>query len=150
MTRPLAPCGTDAAYQRHYRRGEPIDDACREAHNAKNGPLRRAARASEGTPCTSCPGMRKPYTGLPSKDWCQNCYDRWKRAGRPADGPPPPPANPSEPGAEANRRKSAERRQEYYDLRDLMGFTPEQAASDIDISPRTARKWDKRREAVSA
>lgn len=27
-----APCGTERAYQRHYYRGEPIDDECREAH----------------------------------------------------------------------------------------------------------------------
>ena len=40
-TRPLSPCGTDGAYDRHARLGEPIDDACREAHNAR----RRADRA---------------------------------------------------------------------------------------------------------
>ncbi|MEU1800819.1 hypothetical protein [Streptomyces sp. NPDC019937] len=35
-TRPLAPCGTLAAYQRHMRKHEPIDDACRQANtNAK-------------------------------------------------------------------------------------------------------------------
>lgn len=28
------PCGTDAAYHRHRAHGEPIDDACREGHNA--------------------------------------------------------------------------------------------------------------------
>ncbi|GAA2630014.1 hypothetical protein [Streptomyces axinellae] len=26
----VSPCGTDAAYRRHQRRGEPIDDACRD------------------------------------------------------------------------------------------------------------------------
>lgn len=26
------PCGTYAAYQRHYRRGQPIDQACRDAN----------------------------------------------------------------------------------------------------------------------
>ena len=31
MTRLLKPCGTVAAYARHVRRGEPIDDACRDA-----------------------------------------------------------------------------------------------------------------------
>lgn len=31
--RELAPCGTESAYQRHHRRGEPVDDACRGAHN---------------------------------------------------------------------------------------------------------------------
>jgi hypothetical protein len=28
---PLRPCGTYAAYRRHKRRGEPADEACREA-----------------------------------------------------------------------------------------------------------------------
>ena len=32
--RPPAPCGTDAAYHRHVRNGEPKDDACRAAHAA--------------------------------------------------------------------------------------------------------------------
>lgn len=31
---PSQPCGTLAAYRRHTRRGEPIDDACRLAYNA--------------------------------------------------------------------------------------------------------------------
>jgi excisionase family DNA binding protein len=29
-----APCGTPTAYQRHWRNGEPIDEACRKAHAA--------------------------------------------------------------------------------------------------------------------
>lgn len=29
--RELQPCGTYAAYQRHWRKGEPIDEACRQA-----------------------------------------------------------------------------------------------------------------------
>lgn len=31
MPRALAPCGTAAAYRRHKRRGEPVDDACAAA-----------------------------------------------------------------------------------------------------------------------
>lgn len=31
MPRSLAPCGTAAAYRRHKRRGEPVDDACAAA-----------------------------------------------------------------------------------------------------------------------
>jgi hypothetical protein len=33
-SRPLAPCGTYAAFKRHKRRGEPVDEACRLARNA--------------------------------------------------------------------------------------------------------------------
>lgn len=32
--RELQPCGTNAAWHRHYLHGEPIDDACRDAHLA--------------------------------------------------------------------------------------------------------------------
>jgi hypothetical protein len=32
--KPTAPCGTVAAYRRHQRNNEPIDQACREANNA--------------------------------------------------------------------------------------------------------------------
>jgi hypothetical protein len=30
--RELKPCGTEAAYRRHLRNGEPTDEACRAAH----------------------------------------------------------------------------------------------------------------------
>lgn len=43
-TRPPAPCGTPSAYDRHIRNGEPIDDACREAHNAKRRQFKTKAR----------------------------------------------------------------------------------------------------------
>lgn len=36
----VAPCGTLAAYRRHLRRREPVDEACRQAHNT---PRRTAA-----------------------------------------------------------------------------------------------------------
>ncbi|MFF9844651.1 WhiB family transcriptional regulator [Streptomyces sp. NPDC013740] len=42
---PPAPCGTRAAYMRHLRRKEPVDDACREANNAAN--RAKAARQRE-------------------------------------------------------------------------------------------------------
>lgn len=42
--RELAPCGTESAYQRHHRRDEPIDDACREAHNDAAAMYRQSKR----------------------------------------------------------------------------------------------------------
>jgi hypothetical protein len=42
--RTLKPCGTQAAYNRHRRRGEPIDDACRQAHSAAGAPRKREQR----------------------------------------------------------------------------------------------------------
>lgn len=38
MPRDLKPCGTRAAYVRHVRRGEPVDEACAQAaRDQKNG-----------------------------------------------------------------------------------------------------------------
>lgn len=48
---PLATCGTRTAYERHRRRGEPIDDACRVAQ----AEWMRARRANHNT-SMSCPG----------------------------------------------------------------------------------------------
>lgn len=48
--RAKSPCGTPAAYDRHCRDGEEIDDDCRAAHNEKNrekAAQKRAARAKE-------------------------------------------------------------------------------------------------------
>ena len=39
----LAPCGTRTAYNRHRRRGEPVDEACRPANNESAARRRRAA-----------------------------------------------------------------------------------------------------------
>lgn len=47
--KPLAPCGTQAAYERHLRRKEPVDEACRKAHNDR----RRADRAQARTKTTA-------------------------------------------------------------------------------------------------
>ena len=40
----LQPCGSDAAYQRHVKYGEPVDDRCRDAHNADQNQRRAKAR----------------------------------------------------------------------------------------------------------
>ncbi|MGW3019934.1 WhiB family transcriptional regulator [Streptomyces longwoodensis] len=48
-----APCGTRAAYQRHLRKGEPVDDACRTANARGAGHYRRTGstrRAPSGAP----------------------------------------------------------------------------------------------------
>jgi hypothetical protein len=34
VPRELQPCGTEAAYARHLKYGEPTDEACRKAHRA--------------------------------------------------------------------------------------------------------------------
>ncbi|MCD7440287.1 WhiB family transcriptional regulator [Streptomyces lincolnensis] len=49
--RPLAPCGTKAAYDRHVRKKEPIDSACREANT-------RCAASWRHTGSTKVPAAR--------------------------------------------------------------------------------------------
>ncbi|MFI2033686.1 WhiB family transcriptional regulator [Streptomyces bottropensis] len=39
--RPIAPCGTKSAYERHRRKREPIDQACRDANSFANREYRR-------------------------------------------------------------------------------------------------------------
>lgn len=52
MSRPLQPCGTIAAYARHVRRDEPIDEACREAMRAYQRVRRTGStEARELQPC---------------------------------------------------------------------------------------------------
>ncbi|MFI2911154.1 WhiB family transcriptional regulator [Streptomyces sp. PDY-4] len=43
-----APCGTRSAYQRHVKKGEPIDDACRAANTAAD---RRLRTSGSTRPC---------------------------------------------------------------------------------------------------
>ena len=48
MTQSLQPCGTYAAYQRHYRRGEEPCEACRQAYLLRNRTVVRRYRAKHG------------------------------------------------------------------------------------------------------
>jgi hypothetical protein len=86
--KPLKPCGTPAAYWRHKRRREPVDDACKAAHarycTARS--RRRRALAPLGD-CGGC-GRERP---LFEHDWCASCVTRWHRDGKPEAGPPPLP-----------------------------------------------------------
>lgn len=45
--RPRKPCGTTAAYRRHKAHGEPVDDACVQAHRADARIRRREWRARQ-------------------------------------------------------------------------------------------------------
>ncbi|HEY9367890.1 WhiB family transcriptional regulator [Streptomyces sp.] len=77
-TRPLAPCGTGAAYDRHVRNHEPVDNACREAHNAERRAARARKKAAAGEPvagpvvCGTRRGYRKHHSnGEPACDACR-------------------------------------------------------------------------------
>jgi hypothetical protein len=61
--RPLADCGTESAYDRHVRRGEPIDDACRAAHTRASAERRERAKEApkkrEPAKCGTRPGYQR-------------------------------------------------------------------------------------------
>lgn len=59
----LAPCGTDAAYRRHLRRGEPACEACLQAAR------RRAAARSGYQADVLTPDRREIRNGLPFKPY---------------------------------------------------------------------------------
>jgi ribosomal protein L37AE/L43A len=129
MTRQLKPCGTNAAWERHCYHSEPVDDACEQAHRAYNRDRARdiRARQTDAPPCTSCGKPRKAHQG--ARGWCQACYCRWAKAGRPTDGPPPV------------RARNAGRREDYRWLRDI-GEPIATAAQRVGITRETAQKWE--------
>lgn len=132
------PCGTIAAWQRHHRqglRGDQIDPACRAAHNAYTNACRRKAKARgrRPPPCTACGRERPPTTGR--RGWCDACYGRWLRGGRPADGPPP---------SSFDAFKGW--REDFAFLRE-QGEGVEVAAQRVGIAVRTAQNWESKRKA---
>jgi hypothetical protein len=91
MSAQLSPCGTYAAGRRHYRHGEPLDDACREAVAEHN------RRRSDGNDCERCGRPRKarvrksgPWAGTTHLEGagglCDMCYTADRRA-KPATAP---------------------------------------------------------------
>ncbi|OZB87552.1 MAG: hypothetical protein B7X41_12710 [Microbacterium sp. 14-71-5] len=68
MARPLAPCGTPAAYRRHRRRGEPVDDACaaaaREQKNSRVRGKREKVAAVVAIAVTEAPADDAPIDEL--------------------------------------------------------------------------------------
>lgn len=94
----IAPCGTPSAYTRHIKRGEPIDDACRQANTE--------AKRTKGTPT---PSRRKPiahgelrgakqhrYRGEPLCEPCHQAEADYQRGrGHASTGPRRPKAAPA-------------------------------------------------------
>lgn len=153
MARELQPCGTPGAYIRHWRRGEPIDNACREAHNAQvRRSLQKTAASKPPPPPPSGPRFcknpacgvritRKPDGRLRGAcGWCNACYLRWYHAGRPDTGPPAP--------HDPARRKNT-RREDYFWLVD-QGESREGACRRVGVTERTAARWELDRSLAAA
>lgn len=62
MARPLAPCGTMAAYKRHKRKGEPVDEACAAACRKQKNDRMAAKREA------SADAVRDAVEAAPSVD----------------------------------------------------------------------------------
>jgi hypothetical protein len=90
----LRPCGTLAAYRRHLRRGEPVDESCRQAavrdqqDRVATGRIRRSrARVHLASGPGKCYREDVIVTGDPGQVTCLHCREgyrrcRWVRAAR--------------------------------------------------------------------
>ncbi len=68
----LQPCGTEAAYCRHIRAKEPIDEACRVAHNTYSSTRLQRKDAQELAPCgTPAAARRHKRRGEPLDYACR-------------------------------------------------------------------------------
>lgn len=79
-------------------------------------------------PCTY-DGCERPAV---ARTWCKGCYERWRRAGQPDDGPPPPIEQPTDDA----------RREDYAWLRS-QGVRTDEAAARIGFSISYARALDR-------
>lgn len=83
--------------------------------------------------CGTCPGAVVPRRAGCAHGLCPNCWNRWKAAGFPEDGPPPP-ARPWE-------RRLAGSLEDYAELRSW-GLAPIQARWRLKVSRRTAERYE--------
>lgn len=91
--RPLKPCGTNAAYNRHIARNEDPCEPCKAAHREHTAEIRKQPRprkaAQHGTPsgavahyrnktalCEPCKKARNEYRNGFKKNAAQDAYDR--------------------------------------------------------------------------
>ncbi len=72
--------------------------------------------------------------GHHARGLCRSCYDRWYRAGRPADVP----------GQSEFRsgRPAMARREDYLWMRDEQGLTRPEAAARLGVCERTAWRYE--------
>ena len=114
----------------------------------------RAEGAAVSPPVITCPacGEDRPHR---ARGWCDPCYNRWARRGKPETGPPEP-ARPRitersraqsrinlAAAQEATRQRTAERLDRYASLR-RRNYSIAKAAQWLEISRRTADRYEAR------
>lgn len=128
MARELSQCGTPAAYRRHKRRGEPVDDACAQAgRDQKN--VRKDAERSDSGAAVGAAVLVEPAVDVfdPLEETKDNL--RIVRAALRSD----PPHN--------TIAALTKRRDELVDrIRSIMAETPEVSAFDQLAAKRAARR----------
>ncbi|ARF75705.1 hypothetical protein B7C62_28195 [Kitasatospora albolonga] len=91
--RQLSPCGTNTAYDRHVRRGEPVDTACRKAHAEHSRAQRERERHRPRRAVPDGCGTTRAYyrhiqAGEPIDEACQAASDAYEQQLTVPPGPP--------------------------------------------------------------
>lgn len=90
--------------------------------------------------CRTCPAPLKRKCAGSAHKLCRSCYLRWRKAGFPDEGPPPP-ARPWE-------HHLAARREEYAELRSW-GVSVADAAERMGVSLKAAKRCEARLQAAA-
>lgn len=114
-------------------RGKPVCKACHDTDSeAKQS---RMLRTRPMITCSCC-GKRKPHFG---HGRCEACNARWRKAGCPPEGPPPPPL----PAAQLSAQRAKERMRRYAELR-AQGYSRTDAAREVGVTRKTTYDYDRR------
>jgi hypothetical protein len=128
MARNPAPCGSFAAYQRHKRNGEDVDDACAQAARDQKNVRADAAQAAAGAAVAEAFEVEPGVDDLDPLEEARDNLRIIRAALR--SGPPP-----------NTVAALTKRRDEVVDrIRQIMAETPEVSAFDQLAAKRAARR----------